>query len=220
MNKEEFLGLYWKNYILLEKEFTETLEYITLDADNYDVYSPRFIKLLLQIGSEIDVNAKLLCTQYDAQSDAQSITDYRNIIKGNEVDFCNTKVNIIQHSDIPSFIPWESWKQNLKPDWWIAYNKVKHERFQIGDIGGNIKEYYKFANLKYTLFALGGLYQVLIYCYFKLIDGTESWMKTPIPGSHLFKLAGNQWDNITFYQDAAFHIDTLTGHLMYITGIY
>lgn len=39
MDVEEFLGLYWRNYILLEKEFAETLEYITLDADNYNVYS-------------------------------------------------------------------------------------------------------------------------------------------------------------------------------------
>ena len=53
MNEDEFLGLYWKNYILLEKEFSETLEYITLDVDNYNVYSSRYIKLLLQIGSEI-----------------------------------------------------------------------------------------------------------------------------------------------------------------------
>ena len=27
MDVEEFLGLYWRNYILLEKEFAETLEY-------------------------------------------------------------------------------------------------------------------------------------------------------------------------------------------------
>ena len=82
MDVEEFLGLYWRNYILLEKEFAETLEYITLDADNYNVYSARYIKLLLQIGSEIDINAKLLCSQYNAQSRAEKINHYRTEITG------------------------------------------------------------------------------------------------------------------------------------------
>ena len=144
MNEDEFLGLYWKNYILLEKEFSETLEYITLDVDNYNVYSARYIKLLLQIGSEIDINAKLLCSQYNAQSRAENINHYRTEITGNEVDFCNTKVNIIQHCNLSSFMPWESWSQGNNPDWWTAYNKVKHERFRTGNIGGNTKEYYKY----------------------------------------------------------------------------
>ena len=89
------------------------------------------------------------------------------------------------------YYSWESWSQGNNPDWWIAYNKVKHERFRTGNIGGNTKEYYKFANLENILFALGGLYQLLIYRYSKLIDGTENWIQTPIPGSHLFKLTGN-----------------------------
>ena len=115
-----------------------------MDADNYNVYSARYIKLLLQIGSEIDINAKLLCSQYNAQSRAENINHYRNEITGNEVDFCNTKVNIIQHCNLSSFMPWESWSQGNNPDWWIAYNKVKHERFRTGNIGGNTKEYYKY----------------------------------------------------------------------------
>lgn len=220
MNEEEFLGLYWKNYILLEKEFTETLEYITLDADNYSVYSSRYIKLLLQIGSEIDINARLFCKQYNSQSQAKNIDHYRNEITSNDVDFCNTKVNIMQHSNMPPFMPWESWNQGVNPNWWTAYNKVKHERFQAGNIGGANKEYYKFANLEYTVLALGGLYQLLIYRYFKLIDGTQNWVQTPIPGSHLFRLAGNKWDEVDFYQDVAFHVDTDTGYLLYESGVY
>lgn len=220
MDEKEFLGLYWRNYILLEKEFTETLEYITLDVDNYNVYSSRYIKLLLQIGSEIDINAKLLCKQYNTQSQAKNIDHYRNEITYNEVDFCNTKIDIIQHCNISSFMPWESWNQNVNPNWWTAYNKVKHERFQTGNIDGNTKKYYKFADLGHTLFALGGLYQLLIYRYFKLIDGQGNWVETPIPGSHLFRLTGNKWDEIGFYQDVAFHVDINTGYLIYETGIY
>lgn len=219
MNKEEFLKLYWKNYILLEKEFMETLDYIDLDTDNYDVYSPKYIKLLLQIGSEVDVSAKLLCKQHNAQSKAKNIDEYKTEIMSGEKDFCHTEVNVELYSNITPFSPWESWKQGVNPDWWGAYNKVKHRRFESGDIGGTTKLYYKFANLKYTLFALGGLYQLLIYCYFNIINTSADWTKTPVPGSRLFRLAGNKWDNIDFYQDLAFHIDE-RGHLTCKTGIY
>lgn len=60
----------------------------------------------------------------------------------------------------------------------------------------------------------------MIYRYFKLIEGTENWLETPIPGSHLFKLTGNKWDEISFYQDVAFHVDLEIGYLIYETGIY
>lgn len=38
MDKHDFIHLYWKNYISIEKEFSGTLNYIALDIDNYDVF--------------------------------------------------------------------------------------------------------------------------------------------------------------------------------------
>lgn len=219
MDKKKFIQLYWKNYIAIEKEFTKTLEYITLDSDNYETFSGAFIKLLLQIGSEIDLSAKLLCKQYNKHTKLEDINDYRFIIMGADKDFGNTKVDILQHCNITSFKPWESWNNNKNPVWWTAYNMIKHRRMEIGTIGGIKKDYYKFANLKNTLFALGGLYQLLIYIYFVLVDSTEE-IKVPIAGSHLFILSGNRWDTVKFYQDIAFFVDTTSGHLFCETGVY
>ena len=80
------------------------------------------------------------------------------------------------------------------------------------------RDNYKFANLKNTLFALGGLYQLLIFIYFEWF-GAKSEIKVPIPGSHLFELSGNKWNQVTFYQDIAFLLDD-TGNLIYKTGVY
>ncbi len=220
MEKSNFLRLYWQNYLLLEKEFIETFSYITLDTDNYNVYSLHYIKLLLQIGSEVDVNAKKLCEQYKTNHKLENMGDYMNVITNNESDFCETNIRIIYSCDIPLFTPWESWELGKSPYWWTAYNKVKHERFSTGKIGGVKKEYYKFANMKYTLFALGGFYNLLIYRYYMLNDKKDSPVNTHLHRSHLFQLAGNKWDNVNFYLDMAFYIKNETGELVCETGLY
>ena len=222
MDKEKFLQLYWRNYISIEKEFTRTLDYVTLDSENYGTFSNAYIKLILQIGSEIDIDAKLLCKIYNEHAKVENIKHYRRVIINSEKDFCNTEVNILKKCNITSFKPWGSWNksENLEnPYWWRVYNNVKHERMGSDKIEDIEKEYYKFANLKNTLFALGGLYQLLIYIYFEWF-GAKSEIKVPIPGSHLFELSGNKWNDIKFYQDIAFLMDDASGELFYETGIY
>ncbi len=221
MDKDKFLQLYWRNYISIEKEFIRTLDYVTLDSENYGTFSSVFIKLMLQIGSEIDINAKLLCKIYNEHAKVKNIKDYRRIIINSEKDFCNAEVIILKKCNISSFKPWENWnnsENSENPYWWRVYNNVKHERMGSDKIEDVEKDNYKFANLKNTLFALGGLYQLLIYIYFEWF-GAKSEIKVPIPGSHLFELSGNKWKNIKFYQDFAFLLDA-RGHLLYETGIY
>jgi len=46
------------------------------------------------------------------------------------------------------FRPWENWSVDKSPDWWGAYNNVKHSR--------NI--HFEQANLLNTITALGALY--------------------------------------------------------------
>lgn len=222
MEKHDFIHLYWKNYISIEKEFSGTLNYITLDIDNYDVFSPAYIKILLQVGSEIDIIAKLLCENYEKSTKVNKIKDYRTEIMKRECDFCNTKVKILQSKDNLRIIPWEAWGRTTNngteetPSWWKVYNKIKHERNSIGTIDGVNKEHYKFANLKYTLFSLAGLYQLLMYYYFDLVQGER--IKVPLPGSRLFLLSGGKWDNIIFYQDIAFYVDDTDGNLYSESG--
>lgn len=50
MNKQDFIHLYWKIYISIEKEFVETLNYVSLAVENYGAFSSSYIKILLQVG--------------------------------------------------------------------------------------------------------------------------------------------------------------------------
>ena len=93
------------------------------------------------------------------------------------------------------------------PWWWTAYNKVKHNRTSLVEIDGKKQEGYKFANQKYTMLALAGLYQIMVYLYQKLATDEGKKIVTPMPGSRLFKLIGGVWDSISFYGDSAFYIN-------------
>lgn len=222
MDKHDFIHLYWKNYITIEKEFSGTLDYIALNMDNYDVFSPVYIKILLQVGSEIDIVAKLLCEHYDSSIKVNNIDEYRIEIMKRECNFGNIEIEVLQSKDNLLIKPWEAWGRitnngkGENPSWWKVYNKVKHERNSIGTIDGRNKEYYKFANLKYTLFSLAGLYQLLIYYYFDLAQGER--VEVPLPGSRLFLLTGGKWNNIIFYQDIALYVDDSDGHLYSVSG--
>ena len=61
MTSQVLLDYFWTHYIMLEKEFMTTILYVRIDKDNSNTYSDAYIKLLLQIGSEIDVVAKETC---------------------------------------------------------------------------------------------------------------------------------------------------------------
>lgn len=222
MNIHDFLNLYWKNYISIEKEFVQTLNYVSMDIENYNTFSSAYIKILLQIGSEIDVIAKSFCESHNKSLEFKNINDYRSEIMKRESDFSNVKVKILQSKDALFIRPWEAWGvidgdgKTKNPNWWTVYNKVKHNRNEIGDIDGVKKEYYRFANLNYILHSLAGLFQLLIYYYYDLAQ--KERIKVPLPGSRMFALVGYKWDDIVFYQDMAFYIDTSSGHLKWAVG--
>ncbi len=76
MAEREFTNLYWKQFLMIEKEFRKAIQYVALSEDNYNTYSDFFVKILLQIGSEIDVVAKTLCREINAKSKAKRIYEY------------------------------------------------------------------------------------------------------------------------------------------------
>lgn len=61
------INLYWNQYISIEKEFAETVNYVALAEDNYRTYSDAYIKIMLQLGSEVDIALKLYCQILDKQ---------------------------------------------------------------------------------------------------------------------------------------------------------
>ncbi|MBR0231697.1 MAG: hypothetical protein IJQ53_05680 [Clostridia bacterium] len=209
MTSQEFDNSFWTHYIMLEKEFMSTASYVRIDPENYNTFSNTYAKLLLQIGSEVDVVAKETCKLIRPQFRGEKIYQYYNVLSC-ETDFINTKVPLLNYN-----IVLEPWKDiylcpidnNTHIVWWMAYNKVKHERTGTVEINGVSKESYKFANLKNTLSALGGLYQLLLHTYYLVLKTEGKVIDSPLPGSRLFKIEGTIWNSVNFAFDHKFHID-------------
>ena len=201
---DEFISNYWTQYIFIEREFVKTQEYVSVTQDNYDTYSNTYIKILLQVGSEVDVALKQYCSILVNTFAGKSIIDSLSAINKTEPSFFSTIV-CCERANL-DLEPWKGCNSNLisSPDWWKAYNKVKHERTGTGTIGKKIQEYYKFANLEYTILALAGLYQVLISMYYIIAKNEGEPILTPVPGSHVFILKGGDWNDVNFSKDVAF----------------
>lgn len=76
MTREEFENNHWRYYLLLEKELINTLDYVELASNNYSTFSIVNVKLLLQIGAEVDNIFKVSCNL----TGRKNITDYINPI--------------------------------------------------------------------------------------------------------------------------------------------
>jgi hypothetical protein len=143
---------HWKYFLMLEKELIDALEYVELSEKNFNTFSNRFNKLLLSIGSEVDVTLKVLCKKFKAPQKESKIGNYRSVILKEKPGFPNIEIEILNFRKIK---PWESWREGKNPSWWEDYNNLKHER----------DTYFEKGNLENVVLSLGGLYVVLLYLY-------------------------------------------------------
>lgn len=160
---------YWNYYLELEEQFLNTRRYVNFEENNFKTYSNEFIKLLQGICSEIDVIAKEIVELKKGKGKFNSIQKW-----GYEIQKLIPNIDTInlRFDNTFEIIPWNKWRYEYKktkkgnmsislaekmetPDWWIAYNKVKHERTSKNKVG---TYNYERANLKNIIYALGGLY--------------------------------------------------------------
>jgi hypothetical protein len=109
--------------------------------------------------------AKLFCEGISPGSLAgiksPSIKDWRDVILKKTVHFPRTRISVAGRYPV---VPWASWANGAKPknpDWWKAYNKVKHNR----------SDHFREANQENVVHALCGL-TVLCLAAFPFSLGT------------------------------------------------
>ncbi|MBE5839570.1 hypothetical protein [Butyrivibrio sp.] len=196
-----FMNLYWKQFLMIEKEFRKSVQCVSLSNDNLETYSDFFSKIILQVGSEVDVLAKVLCKEINAASTTNSIEKYKRVILKTypEIERLTVSCNDID------IIPWKDWS-NTSPLWWKVYNGIKHNRADKETYDGITKENYKFASLKNAITSLAGLYVLEIYLYNNVTDSITN-IDTPIPRSRLFKAIDQGWENKRFFNDSSLFFD-------------
>lgn len=178
LSKEEFLKIYWKQYRLLEKIFIQTDEYVSISKDNYDTFSNRYVNLLLLICSEMDSLLGAVSSSHKYQS---ILKKFEYFVKEHP-NVKNYRVDTKYPYDIKNITPMVKFSEknqndqsdktsekNKKrtPDWWQAYNDVKHRRAEQSE-GGRYN--YTKASLKNVLFSLASLY-IISQLIYENLDG-------------------------------------------------
>jgi hypothetical protein len=145
--------IHWNYFLALDRDLAVLSRYVEFAKENESTYSIELARLLFAAASEVDVVAKLLCAHIDPTKSPDTINGYKPILLGAIPALPTTTVYIPRYG--LEFEPWSNWAGNTNPDWWVAYNKVKHER----------DEHFSKATLKNVWNALGGLLILCVHFY-------------------------------------------------------
>jgi len=178
---EEPKRIHWNYFIAIDSDIEHLARYIEFTEANFGTYSIELVRLLLSVSSEVDVVAKLLCKKLSPDAPRDNIEAYRKVLSKSlpkKID----SLNVFMPISGLTLTPWMNWSKNKCPEWWRAYNNVKHER----------SLHFAEANLKNVLNAVSGLYVLLLYLY-----ETEARESRLIPKPRFFQLPSNlmvDWD--------------------------
>lgn len=166
MTQNEFRNAFWKQYLLLEKDFLETDEYVSIESANNSTFSSRYTYLFLNICSEVDSLAEEICKHITVSAKPKNILEKLTAIVDNNPKIKDQHVITKYPYKELNFVPFQNFSASSAAGWWKDYNQVKHFRADCGDNG--VPNYQK-ANLKNVMYSLAGLY-VLGISLFDIFD--------------------------------------------------
>lgn len=153
---------HWNYLLAIEKDLEQLSRYIEFHKDNFKCFSIELARILLASASEVDVVCKQICKNIKNNSRARSIDKYQEIITEKYPDLNSFSVEIPRYG--LTLNPWSNWKTpNNSPDWWKAYNNVKHQRHNR----------YNQANLMNTLNSVAALFTIVLHLYPKKAEEGE-----------------------------------------------
>lgn len=185
MTRQEFLKDYWQYYLMLEKQFINTLQYVDLNTNNFSTFSNQYANLLQAIGSELDSFFKVYCS-YNPD-DYKSISDYATFVLSDFPSVLTQELEIINY-DITTkpFDGWDATRAKQSLPWWESFDKIKHSRT------ANKSD----ASLEKVLNALGGLFIIEMKYLQKIVAGLEAEPDIPNELSALFELKDWEYNYI------------------------
>lgn len=147
--------IHWNYFLALEQDLEKVARYVEFSSENLGVYSIELARLLFAASSEVEVVSKLLCKSLDRSARPNNIRQIQSVLVKNIPEIVSTKVFVPRYG--LSFVPWERWgTPECSPNWWGAYNSVKHER------DANFNK----ATLQNVLDAMGALL-VVVFNYYR-----------------------------------------------------
>ena len=177
----KFITDYWNYYLLLEKKFLNTLDFVTLSEDNFETYSNEYTNIMYTIGAELENVLKTFCRF--KSDEYRTMKDYGKYIKENYPEILKMPVAVQGKSLILK--PFDLSKNTLESSnvlfWWQAYDNIKHSRLNSRKDG----------NLKNTLYMLSALFLLEMYYMKRKLQGHDY---EPINESNIFEFIENDED--------------------------
>ncbi|MDE5856527.1 MAG: hypothetical protein K2H06_05725, partial [Anaeroplasmataceae bacterium] len=166
-------------------------DYVTVEENNYNTYSNMYLKQMLAIGSEIDILKKVVASLFQQDFDEKK-DNVNKIIEQNFPDITTIEIKFKNSGTL--LYPW---KYSKEPDWWTAYNEVKHNRLDKAVRFDPSKNYYQYANLKNILLALSALHSLEFIAYRKIAidEGKDLFVPTI---KSLFLITNSYWKDINY----------------------
>lgn len=198
MNRKELSQNHWKYYLMLEKHFIESIEYVEPHKDNFNAFSNGYALLIQAIGAELDTVFKKFCGFNT--TDRKTIVDYAQHILINIPNIKNQKISVQEYNiEIQPFMNWDISQPGQSLQWWRAFTDIKHNRY----------EQLKQARLENVLNILGALYLIEMLYLKKITDGTnevdvfdessnlftlKNWTSKAIPSDQTLVVLANMLD--------------------------
>jgi len=145
--------LHWNYFLALESDIERLARFVEFTDKNFLTYSIEMAHLFLAAASETEVVAKQLCSMLDSANSTRNAKGYCNVLRNRLPEIENSIVTIPRYG--LELRPWSALQGVKAPDWWDAYNSVKHQRH----------ENFALANLKNVLDAMAGLFLLILYYY-------------------------------------------------------
>ena len=172
---------HWNYLLAIEDDLERLSRFIEFDEGNFDCFSIEISRILLASGAEVDVVCKQICKKLNPRSSADKIHPYQNEILASYPTIPDFKVLLPRYG--VTLTPWSNWnKLKNPPDWWKAYNKIKHHR----------DAQYDQANLRNALNAVGGLFVMVLYLYKEKAEEGEL-----LPATKILHVGEDRFEGIT-----------------------
>ena len=199
MNRKELSQNHWKYYLMLEKRFVESIEFVEQHHNKVDAFSNGYALLIQAIGAELDTVFKEFCGFNT--TDRKTVADYAQYILTNTPDIKNQKISVQEYDiEIQPFMNWDITQPAQSLQWWGAFTDVKHNRY----------EQLKQAKQENVLNILGALYLIEMLYLKKITDGTDefdvfdessnlfslkNWTSKAVPLSQAFAVLSDMMDD-------------------------
>ncbi|WP_309387492.1 hypothetical protein [Cerasicoccus frondis] len=140
------LRIFKEHFLSLEQDFINTIPFVEVHPKNFDAFSTQYLKLILAVGAEIDVVTRLLAQRCNPNKQFRGMKGRSEAIysKYDLFHFAAVKPQdklLAIGLEGAGLAPWGVWfpgeiningqvQKNIskEPDWWTAYNELKHHR--------------------------------------------------------------------------------------------